>query len=196
MRRRVRQVRPTIIARAPGVIDPAWITAKIPSAMGRKDFQIRMTLEHAVENKIMERNGRLQRITDDVVEIETRKARAFGKAVRVNNDERVQLVSFRPEWLQACIGKFFAGHIGENFHAAESKRAHRTFKFIGRLDAILKWNAPESDKPVRGPSHVGGKPVVDDLHRLGGDLYRDRVIALWGRGHDQLNVDAGGVEVA
>ena len=60
-------------ARAPGVIDTARIGAEIAAAVHGEDFQPRMAFQYAVEDQIVQRDRRVERIADDVVEIETLK---------------------------------------------------------------------------------------------------------------------------
>ena len=67
--RRLRQVGVAVRARAPGVIDAAGIGAEIAAAMHGEDLQLRMPLQHAVEDQVMQRHGGVEWIADDVVEV-------------------------------------------------------------------------------------------------------------------------------
>src|SRR6202171_2573378 len=95
--RRLRQVRARIGARAPGVVDAAGIGRKITAAMDRENLQIRVALPHALENKMVKRQRRLERIADHVVEIIAAEALAFGKSVGMDYDERLKLFRLRPK---------------------------------------------------------------------------------------------------
>src|SRR5215472_1734908 len=64
-RRRLRQCAVTVRPRTPSVIDASGISAKIPATVYRKYFEPRVALEHAVEDQIVQRNRRLQRIAED-----------------------------------------------------------------------------------------------------------------------------------
>ena len=70
MRRRLRQVGVAVLPGAPSMIHAPGIASQITGAVRREDLQIRMALEHAVEDEVMQCKSRLQRISDHVVEIE------------------------------------------------------------------------------------------------------------------------------
>ena len=65
----LRQIVGDIGTRAPGVIDAARVAAEIAAAVHRKDFQIGMPLQHAVEDQVVQRDGGIERIADHVGEI-------------------------------------------------------------------------------------------------------------------------------
>src|SRR6516165_2092987 len=79
IRGRLRQSTVTIGTRAPSMVDAPGISAKISAAMHRQDLEPGMTLEHAIEYQIMQRDRRLQRIADNIVEV---KACQPGRAVK------------------------------------------------------------------------------------------------------------------
>ena len=63
-----------IRARAPGMVDAARVAGQIAAAVHGQDLQVGMPLQHAVEDQVVQRDRRLQRIADDVVEVEARAA--------------------------------------------------------------------------------------------------------------------------
>src|SRR5262249_47021213 len=67
---RMRQVAVGGGARTPGMVDAPRGAGKIASPKDREDFQVRMGVEHAVEDEVAERNRGLQRVSDYVVEVE------------------------------------------------------------------------------------------------------------------------------
>src|SRR5262249_23558351 len=71
--RRVRQVAVRIRARAPGVIDAAAVSGEIAAAVRGKNLQLGMPFEHAVEDQVVQRDGRVERVADHVVEVEARE---------------------------------------------------------------------------------------------------------------------------
>jgi hypothetical protein len=65
----MRQISKAIGPSAPSVIYAAGICTEISAAVHGKQLQIGVTLEHTVEDEIVERQGRLEGIADHVVEI-------------------------------------------------------------------------------------------------------------------------------
>src|SRR6516225_3348045 len=68
--RRKRQTGVTVGAGTPRVINASTVAAKIAATMNGEQFEIRVTLEHAVEDEVVQRQCRLQRVADNIVEIE------------------------------------------------------------------------------------------------------------------------------
>src|SRR5581483_2493352 len=101
--RRLWQPAVTIGTRAPGMIDPAGISTEVAAAMDGEDFEPRMALKNAIKNQIMQRDRRLQRITDDVVKIKPRQPRGFGEAVGMDHHQNAELFGFSPEWRESLI---------------------------------------------------------------------------------------------
>src|SRR6516162_132605 len=91
-------------ARTPSMIDAPGIGAEISAAVDREDLQARKTLEHAVKDQIMQRDRGLERIADNVIEIETRQPRCFGKAIGMDHHQRAELFRLLPERRECRIG--------------------------------------------------------------------------------------------
>src|SRR5690348_1672940 len=102
-RGRPRQCAVTIGTRTPGMVDATEIGAKISAAMHRQDFESRMTLKDAIEDQIVQRDRRLQRIADDIVEIEPCQPGSFSKAVGMDHHQGPELLRFLPEWRECRI---------------------------------------------------------------------------------------------
>ena len=82
---------------APGMIDPARISAEISAAMHGKQLQIRMAFEHPIEDEIMKRKRCLEGIADHIIEIVAGETPAFGESIRMNDNERPKLLGLFPE---------------------------------------------------------------------------------------------------
>jgi len=65
----------------------------------------------------VQRQRRLQRVAEDVIEVEMRQAIAMGKPVRVHHDEGAELLGFGKEGTEFRIGQFLAVDIGQDFDA-------------------------------------------------------------------------------
>src|SRR5439155_3746500 len=121
--RRLRQGAMCIRARTPGMIDAARIGSEIAAAMDGEDLQVRMALEHAVEDQVVQCDRGLERIADRVAEGETLESLAFGEAGRMQHDKRIELLGFLPERLEGRVGQLASGDVGENLGALETELA-------------------------------------------------------------------------
>ncbi len=195
VRGRLRQPGLTVRACAPGVIDAARIGAEIAAAVHGKNLQVRMALEHAVEDEVVQRQRGLERVADDVVEIEAREALALREAVRMQQHERAELLRLLPERRKGRIGQFAARHVGQNLHALELERLDAALELLGGFRTVRHRHGAERDEAVRPSRHIFRDTIVDHARRLHGDIERHRVVALRRRAHHELEVDAHGVEI-
>src|ERR1017187_6105609 len=90
----------------------------------------------------------LERIADDVVKVKARQPLAFGETVRVDNDQRAELLGFLPERREGWIGQFLAGNIGENLDALEAERFHAALEFLGGFVAVLHRHRTAGNEAV------------------------------------------------
>ena len=194
-RRRLRQAAVAVRTRAPGVVDAARIGAEIAAAVHGEDFQLRVAFEHAVEDQIMQRDRRLQRIADDVVEIKARQARRLGETVGMNHHQRAEFFRLFPERREGRIGQFLAGDVGQNLDPGETEFFDAALKLLRRFMAVRHRHRAKALEAVGLLRAERGDAVVDDLRRLDRDVERHRVVALRRRRRDHLHVDAHGVEV-
>jgi hypothetical protein len=154
-----------------------------------------MALQYAVEDQIVECKRRLERIANDVVEIETGQALAFGETVGMDHDKSAKLFGFCPERSEIRIRKLAAGDVCKDLDTLQSKSAHQAIKFCGRLFSLHHRYAAESNEAVGLSRHVVSNAVIDDTCRLDTDLERNGVVALKRRWHHELNVDAHLIEI-
>ena len=85
------------------MIDTSRIGAKISAAMHRQDFETRMTLQNAIEYQIVQRDRRLQRIADDIIEIKARQPGGVGEAIGMDYHQSPEFFRFLPEWRECRI---------------------------------------------------------------------------------------------
>src|SRR5215470_14216346 len=104
--------------------------------MDRQDLQVWMPFEHAVEDQIVQRDRRLQRIADHVIEVETREPLCLGEAVRVNDNEGLELFRLFPEWRKRRIRQLLAGDVGQDLYALELERLDAALKLLRRFLSI------------------------------------------------------------
>ena len=154
-----------------------------------------MALQHAVEDQVVQRNRRLQRIADDVVEIEAGEAPGVREAVGVDHDQHAEFLGLLPERREGGIGQLAAGDIGQDLHALEAELADAALELLGRLVAVGHRHAAEALEAVGLLGDELGDAVVDDPRRLHRDVEGKRVVALRRRRLDHLHVEAHGVEI-
>ena len=66
--------------------------------MHSQNLQVGVPFEHAVEDQVVQRNGRVERIADHVVEVEAREPLGVGEAVGMDDHQGVELLGLLPEW--------------------------------------------------------------------------------------------------
>ena len=154
-----------------------------------------MALQHAVEDQVMQRDRGLERIADDVVEIEALEPLAVGEAIGMNDDQEPEFLRLFPERRGDRIGQFLAVDIGQDLHTLEAELGD-ALQFLRGFVAIGQRHRAERDQAVRLLGAIFRDAVIDELRRLHAGFDRQRVIALAGRRLDHLHVDAHGVEIA
>ena len=154
-----------------------------------------MALEYTVEDQVVEGERGLERIADDVVEIEAGEAFTFGETVRMDHHERAEFFGFCPKRSEIRIGKLPSSDIRKDLDTLQSESAHQPIEFRNCFLAVCHRYAAETDKTVRLSCDIFGNAVVKDTGRLDTDLKRNGVIALKRRRHHELNIDAHLIKV-
>ena len=172
------------------MVDAPGIAAEIAAAVHGEDLQLGVTLEHAVEDQVVQGQRSLERIADDVVEVEARQPLALGEAVGMDDDQRAELLGLLPERRKGRVGQFTAGDIGENFDALELERLHAAFELFGGFVAVLHRHGAGRNEAIRVLGDECGDAVIDHARGRHRVFERDGVIALRRRRHHQLHVDA------
>ena len=163
------------------------------AAVHGEDFQLRVPLQDAAEDEVMQRHRRVERIPDDVGEVVFLEALRLGEAERMQHDDGIGLDRLRPDRLEFRARQFLAVDVGEDLHALEAEIAHDIVEFLEGDRRILERDGAEAEQAVGGPDE-GGHAVIDDARGLRAMLGGDVVIALVRRRRDHLEVDALRVE--
>ncbi len=79
------------------MVDAARIAAQKATAVDRNDLEIGVPLKHAIEDEIVQRDRGLQRVADDVVEVEAGEASRLGEAIGMNEHHRAEFLGLLPE---------------------------------------------------------------------------------------------------
>ena len=124
------------------------VAREIAAAVHGEDLQVRVALQHAVEDQVVQRNRRLQRIADDVVEVEARQALGVREAVGVDDDQRAQLLGLLPERREGRVGQLAAVDVGQHLHALEAELGDAALQLLGRLVAVGHRHGAEALEAV------------------------------------------------
>src|SRR5216684_7013778 len=95
-----------ILPRTPGVINPPRVAGKIAAAVYGHQFQIGEARQRSRKDQVVKRERRIQRISENIVEIEMGQTLAMGKSVRMHHDERSELLGPCKERPEFRIGQF------------------------------------------------------------------------------------------
>ncbi len=86
------------------MIDPPRVAGKVPTAMHGHQLQIGKTRERSRKNQVVKRERCIERIAENIVEIEMGQALAMGESVRMHHDERAELLGLGKEGAEFRIG--------------------------------------------------------------------------------------------
>ena len=194
MRRRIGQAAAGVAAGAPGMVDPPGIGRQIPAAMHRQDLQRRVAFQHPGEDQVMQREGGIEGVADDVVEIERRQPLRLGEARGVDHHQRAEPFGRRPDLFEGRVGQLLPLHIGQHLHALEAERTHAARQLRHRRIRVLHGDAAHAEEAVRPDGAEGGDPVIHHRRRPGADLGRQGVVGLRRRRRADLEVHPHGVD--
>ena len=119
--------------------------------MGGTDLQPREHVQRAFENQMRERDRRLERVADDVLE----PAAAFQAlielhcALRMEKDEDAELFGFSPEDVKLRVGEFVARAARANGRPAQAELLHRMLELLRCELRKLQRHGGERDETVR-----------------------------------------------
>ena len=120
------------------MIDAARIGAEITAAMHGENLEVRMPLEDAVEDQVVQRDRGVERIADHVVEVKARETLRLGETVRVDQHQRAEFLGFLPERRESRIGQLLAVDVGEDLDALEpSFFMQRSSSFAASLPSCI-----------------------------------------------------------
>ena len=140
----------------------------------------------------MECERRIERVAENIVEIEMSQSFAMGEAVRVHHDECAELFGPYKERPEFRVGQFLAVDIGQDLDAFQLQFAHDVFELAHREFRFLQRDHAEADEPIRLARAVLDDAFIGDPVGRFGYFRINRVVTLFGVGHD---LDAHPVEV-
>src|SRR6266540_5821938 len=138
-----------VAACPPGVVDAPRIGAEIAAAMHGENLQVGMPLEYAIEDQIVQRDGRIERIADRVVEREPREPSRLAEAERVQHYQRAELLGLAPERRELGLGQFLAVHVGQDLDTLEAELADAALELLHGFAGIGHRHTAEPSEAVR-----------------------------------------------
>src|SRR5689334_13152460 len=115
------------------------------------DLQPGKFVERTFEEQMRQRDRCLQRIADYIAQpaISLQSAGEFCRSLRMNEDQRPELIGFRPEGMEFRIGELFAIDAPADQSSTQAELSDRRFELLGGEVGILQGYGPESDKAFR-----------------------------------------------
>src|SRR5580698_8249242 len=153
----------TVRTRAPGVIDAARVTTKIAATVYGKNLEFGVALQDAIEDQVVQSQRRLERIADNIVEIEPLKTFRVGEAIGMQHHQHAEFFRLFPEWRKGRIRQLLAGDIGDHLKAGKAQLPDAAFEFFGRFVAIRHRHGAKSLETVGLLRTERGDAVVDNL---------------------------------
>ncbi len=147
----------------------------------------------------MQRHGGVQRIADDVAEVEPAEPSGFGEAAGVDEHHRAERFGLGPEWLEGWIGQFQVANMCQHLDALEAQRFHGVFavpRRCRRAAGLQRHRSHCGGYTIRHPGRDGRHALVNHTCRLDADLGRHVVVALRRSRTDHLCIHPHRVEVA
>src|SRR3981081_4832556 len=96
----------------------------------------------------MERERRIERIAENIVEIKMGQAFAMSKSIRMHHGERPELLGLGKERPESRIRQFLAIDVGQDLDALQFQLGHDVVEFANRNFRLLQCNDTEPDKTV------------------------------------------------
>jgi hypothetical protein len=99
---------------------------EVTAAMRQHDLQLRVALDHTVEDEMARGHGGFERIADHVVEVMVEQALALREADRMHEEDDAEVFRFGEEGLevQPAIGKIHAVHARVDLDSAQIELLH------------------------------------------------------------------------
>ena len=171
------------------------IGRQIAAAMRQHELQVRIILQDAAEDQVMHRDGRIERVADNVREVMVAEAAGLGKPGRVHEQDEPQLLGARENRPEARLRQIGAGDVGRDLDAAQPERFVQPVELgDGKLGRLERHRA-EPDEAVRMIAADLGDIVVDDPRGGDAEIGRHAVEGLGRRRGDRLDVDPHAVHV-
>jgi hypothetical protein len=161
--------------------------------VGRDHPQAGVAVEHAAEDEVRQRHGRLDGVAHDVHQVGPGQPLAQRAAPRVDEEHGAQLLGRRPQRRVAGGGEVGPARLRADDRPGQAQLADGVAQLVGAQRRVLERHAAQPHQPVGVAGAQRGHPLVGRGHDVGGPGFVGPVVVLAGRGADHLDVDPHGV---
>jgi len=122
--------------------------------MRGQDLEAGKAVERALEDQMLERDGRVERIADGVCEpaIALETPRKIRRALRVNEQHRTELFRLCPDRMEAGFGEILAQHARSDGGAAQAQLLDCVLELLDRNIRMLQGERGKGGEAVRARS--------------------------------------------
>ena len=160
------------------VIHACRVVAEETAAMRGDDFEFGVTFQHAAEHDVRQRHRGIQRIADHIGQKVFGQALRRGKADRVQEYHRAQLLGLAPHFFVLWVGDFRARNVGADFNAFEVELLHAVFKFLHRMLWRLHRQRAQGRETVRVRGGYFRDAFIDGARHFHAQLRLHAVVIL------------------
>src|SRR5207237_8360229 len=114
------------------VIRARRIGGQVSAAMGGADLEAGKAVERALEDQVGERERRLERVADGVLQpaVAPQAALQLGGALRMNEDQHAELLRPGPEGMELPVRQLCAVHAATDAGAAQAELPHAVLELL------------------------------------------------------------------
>src|ERR1700682_4997334 len=133
------------------MITARGVGAEIAAAMRGNDLEAREVIERSLEDQMLQGNRGVQRIADGIRQpaIALEALGKLRRALRVDEQNRAELLSLGPDRMEFWIGKILAQHAGADRRAAQPLFLDRRFQLLHCEVGILQTERRKGRKALR-----------------------------------------------
>ena len=193
--RRLLQVLLRLGTDVPSVLPAPGLIRREAAAMHHVEADVGKALDHAAEHETGRRNGGVERIADQVVEVIVLHPIDAGDVIRMHHAERVVLVRHLPHRLELRLVEVLAVDVGADLHALQPELGNGALQLIGGgLRRLHRQGSDAVEAPRIIADVLGDLVVLHDAGRGGqpGVLIVEEGLRRVGQ---HLHVDVGGFHV-
>src|SRR6266478_3641989 len=140
--------------------------------MGRTNLELWETVQSPLENQVGKRDCRFERLADYVRQepISLQPALRLGEPLRMNEDERLQMLGPLPEWIKLWSGEFFAVDAAADQATAHVLLLHAPFQLVRCKLGELHRHGSQTYKSFRMARAQFFDCLILDLDDLAGQI--------------------------
>ena len=140
--------------------------------MRGQHFQAGHFVEYTLEDQVLQRNGRIERITDGVRQpaIAFEARRQLRRADRVDEQDCAEFFRLRPHRMKLGVGKIFTQQVAANCRAAQALLFHRVFELLHGQIGELQREGGETAEALRIRCREFRQALVVELDDGGGGI--------------------------